>query len=37
MGHINFEDHAIIKRWHASKNMNVTSGKFKEKEEWGNR
>jgi hypothetical protein len=36
MGHINFEDHALIKRWQASKKMNATCGKFKEKIKWGN-
>jgi hypothetical protein len=30
MGHINFEDHALIKRWRASKKMNVMSEKFKD-------
>jgi hypothetical protein len=31
MGHINFEDHALIKRWWASKKMNAMSEKFKDK------
>jgi hypothetical protein len=30
MGHINFEDHALIKRWQACKKMNVTGGMFKD-------
>jgi hypothetical protein len=30
MGHINFEDHVLIKRRHASKKMNVMSGTFKD-------
>ncbi len=29
MGHINFEDHVLIKRWQASK-MNMTGGMFKD-------
>jgi len=28
---INFKDHVLIKRWWASKKMNVTSRKFKDK------
>jgi hypothetical protein len=31
MGHINFEDHVLIKRWWACKKMNATSGMFKDK------
>jgi hypothetical protein len=31
MGHINCKDHALIKRWRASKKMNATGGMFKEK------
>jgi hypothetical protein len=31
MGRINFENHALIKRWWASKNMNVTGQMFKDK------
>jgi acyl CoA:acetate/3-ketoacid CoA transferase alpha subunit len=31
MGCINFEDHALIKKWLASKKMNATSKMFKEK------
>jgi len=31
MGHIDFEDHALIKRWQVSKKMNVMGKKFKEK------
>jgi hypothetical protein len=30
MGHINFEDHALIKRRHASKKMNAMGKKFKD-------
>ncbi len=30
MGHINFEDHALIKRWQIAKKMNVMGGKFKD-------
>ncbi len=30
MGCINFEDHALIKRWRAEENMNVTSEMFKD-------
>jgi hypothetical protein len=30
MGHINFEDHALIKKQHASKQMNMTSKMFKD-------
>ncbi len=36
MGSINFEDHALIRRWWVDKKMNVTSGMFKEKKKWGN-
>jgi len=31
MGHINFEDHALIKRQWIGKKMNATSTKFKDK------
>jgi hypothetical protein len=31
MGRINFENHALIKRWWASKNMNATGQMFKDK------
>jgi hypothetical protein len=31
MGRINFENHALIKRWQVSKQMNATCGKFKDK------
>ncbi len=37
MGYINFEDHALIKRWWADEKMNVTSGMFKDEKKWGNR
>jgi hypothetical protein len=30
MGHINLEDHALIKRWRACKKLNVTSETFKD-------
>jgi hypothetical protein len=30
MGHINFKDHALIKRHQVSKKMNATSEKFKD-------
>jgi hypothetical protein len=30
MGHINFEDHALINRQLTSKKMNVSVGKFKD-------
>jgi hypothetical protein len=30
MGHINFEDYALIKRWWACKKMNVTGKMFKD-------
>jgi hypothetical protein len=30
MGHINFEDHALIKRQRVGKTMNVMSGMFKD-------
>jgi hypothetical protein len=31
LGHINFKDHALIKKWWASKKMNATSETFKDK------
>jgi hypothetical protein len=31
MGRINFEDHALIKRWWACKKMDVTGETFKDK------
>jgi hypothetical protein len=31
MGRINFEDHALIKRWWANEKMNVTSEMFNDK------
>ncbi len=37
MGHINFEDHALIKRWWANEKMNVTSRMFKDEKKQGNR
>jgi hypothetical protein len=36
MGHINFEDHVLIKRWKVAKKMNVMGKKFKDKKKWGN-
>jgi hypothetical protein len=30
MGHINFEDHALIKTWQVGKKMNVMGGTFKD-------
>jgi hypothetical protein len=30
MGHINFKDHALIKRYWAGKKMNATGEKFKD-------
>jgi hypothetical protein len=30
MGHINFKDHALIKRWQACKKMNAMDGTFKD-------
>jgi hypothetical protein len=36
MGHINFEDQALIKRQQVGKKMNTTSEKLKDKKTWGN-
>jgi hypothetical protein len=36
MGHINFEDHALIKRWWADEKMNMTGGILKEEKKRGN-
>jgi hypothetical protein len=36
MGHINFEDHALIKRWHVDEKMNLTGGMFKDEKKPGN-
>jgi hypothetical protein len=36
MGHINFEDHALIKRWWAYEKMNVMGKMFKDVKKWGN-
>ncbi len=36
MGYINFEDHALIKKWWANEKMNVKSGIFKDEKKWGN-
>jgi hypothetical protein len=35
-GCTNCEDHALINRQLASKKMNVSVGKFKDKKKWGN-
>jgi hypothetical protein len=37
MGHINFEDHALIKRQQANEKMNVTGRMFKDEKKRGNR
>ncbi len=36
MGHVNFNDHALIKRWWAGKKVNVMSEKFKDKKKRDN-
>jgi hypothetical protein len=36
MGHINFEDHALIKRRHACKKKNATGRRFKDEKIRGN-
>jgi hypothetical protein len=36
MGHINFEDHALITRRQAYEKMNVTGRIFKDEKKWGN-
>jgi hypothetical protein len=36
MGRINFKDQALIKRWRASRKMNVMGRKFKGEKTWGN-
>jgi len=36
MGHINFEDHALIERRQAYEKINVTSKMFKDEKKWGN-
>ncbi len=36
MGHINFKDHALIKRWWVDEKMNVMGGMFKDVKKWGN-
>jgi hypothetical protein len=36
MGHINFEDYALIKRQQASKKMNVMGRKLKDEKTWSN-
>jgi hypothetical protein len=30
MGHINFKDHALIKKWQVDEKMNVMGGMFKD-------
>jgi len=37
MGHINFEDHALIKRCQVGKKMNVMGRTFKDEKKQGNR
>ncbi len=36
MGRINFEDHALIKRWRANEKMNVMGEMFKDEKKRGN-
>jgi predicted RNA-binding protein with PUA domain len=36
MGHINFEDHVLIKRWRVDENMNGASRMFKDMKKWRN-
>jgi hypothetical protein len=36
MGHINFKDHALIKRRWVDEKMNVTGMMFKNEKKWGN-
>jgi hypothetical protein len=36
MGHINFEDHALIKRWWEVEKMNVIGGMFKDEKKGRN-
>jgi hypothetical protein len=36
MGRINFEDHALIKRWQAYEKMNVMGRMFKDEKKRGN-
>jgi hypothetical protein len=36
MGHINFEDHALIKRWQVDEKMNVMGSMFKDGKKRGN-
>jgi hypothetical protein len=35
MGRINFEDHALIKRWWANEKMNLMGGMFEGREKTG--
>jgi hypothetical protein len=37
MGHINFEDHALIKIWWVGEKMNVMGGMFKDQKKTSNR
>jgi hypothetical protein len=36
MGHINFKDHVLIKKWRADEKMNVIGEMFKDKKKRGN-
>ncbi len=36
MGHINFEDHVLIKKQCTNEKMNVAGGMFKDRKKWGN-
>ncbi len=37
MGHHNFKDETLIKRWYVVQKMNGTSKKLKDKNKWSNR
>jgi hypothetical protein len=37
MGHHNFKDEVLIKRWWASQKINGTSEKLKDENKWSNR
>jgi hypothetical protein len=36
MGHINYKDHGLIKRWQVNEKMTVTGEMFKDEKKWGN-
>jgi len=36
MGYIDFEDHALVKRWRVSEKMNVTGRTLKDEKKYGN-